>query len=139
MSAPAPDATPTAFAWYSIPCFAYPKSGIPEDPDLRLPRRRIRRTPPAYDAEGWRRARDREASSRRRATGRMVHTRARATGPADSLVTEESQPGSAVPVALTRSPRFWLLIRYALLFGVVLAFASLAFLGVTKAGGKPPR
>lgn len=118
MSAPAPDATPTAFAWYSIPCFAYPKSGIPEDPDLPLPRRRIRRTPPAYDAEGWRRARDREA---------------------DSPVTEESQPGSAVPVALTRSPRFWLLIRYALLFGVVLAFASLAFLGVTKAGGKPPR
>ena len=43
---------------------------------------------------------------------------------------------SVVTVPLTRSPSFWLLIRYALLFGVVLAFVSLAFLGVTKAGGK---
>jgi H+/Cl- antiporter ClcA len=51
-------------------------------------------------------------------------------------VNEESQPASAVPVTLTRSPGFWLLIRYSLVFGVVLAFAGLAFLGVTKAGGK---
>ena len=60
-------------------------------------------------------------------------------GPADTReapVTDEGQPESFVSVALTRSPNFWLLVRYALSFGVVLAFASLAFLGVTKAGGK---
>jgi len=51
-------------------------------------------------------------------------------------VSEEVRAGSDVPVTLTRSPGFWLLVRNALLFGVVLAFAALAFLGVTKAGGK---
>jgi H+/Cl- antiporter ClcA len=44
-----------------------------------------------------------------------------------------SEPGSAV-VALARSPGFWGLIGYATLFGVVLAFASLAFLGLIKGG-----
>ena len=44
-----------------------------------------------------------------------------------------SQSGSDV-VALTRSPGFWLLMRYAALFGVVLAFAALAFLGLVKGG-----
>ena len=44
-----------------------------------------------------------------------------------------SQPGSDV-VALTRSPGFWRLMGYAALFGVVLAFASLAFLGLVKGG-----
>jgi H+/Cl- antiporter ClcA len=39
-------------------------------------------------------------------------------------------------VALTRSPGFWLLMRYALLFGVVLAFVSLAFLGLVNGGTK---
>ena len=37
-------------------------------------------------------------------------------------------------VALARSPGFWRLMRYAALFGVVLAFASLAFLGLVKGG-----
>ena len=44
-----------------------------------------------------------------------------------------SQPGSD-GVALTRSPGFWRLMGYAALFGVVLAFASLAFLGLVKGG-----
>ncbi len=39
-------------------------------------------------------------------------------------------------MALTRSPGFWLLMRYALLFGVVLAFVSLAFLGLVNGGTK---
>jgi len=46
---------------------------------------------------------------------------------------EGSQPGSDV-VALTRSPGFWVIMRYAALFGVVLAFAALAFLGLVKGG-----
>lgn len=37
---------------------------------------------------------------------------------------------------LTHSPGFWLVQRYALMLGVVLAFGSLAFLGVVKHGGK---
>ena len=48
---------------------------------------------------------------------------------------EGSQPGSDV-VALTRSPGFWRLMGYATVFGVVLAFASLAFLGLVKGGTK---
>ena len=36
--------------------------------------------------------------------------------------------------ALTRSPGFWVIMRYAALFGVVLAFAALAFLGLVKGG-----
>jgi H+/Cl- antiporter ClcA len=54
---------------------------------------------------------------------------------------EGAQPGSgggsqsgSDAVALTRSPGFWLLMRYAALFGVVLAFAALAFLGLVKGG-----
>src|SRR5215510_9128851 len=39
-------------------------------------------------------------------------------------------------VALTRSPGFWVIVRYAALFGVVLAFAALAFLGLLKGGTK---
>ena len=46
---------------------------------------------------------------------------------------EGSQPGAGV-VALTRSPGFWRLMGYAALFGVVLAFAALAFLGLVKGG-----
>jgi H+/Cl- antiporter ClcA len=37
-------------------------------------------------------------------------------------------------VALTKSPGFGVIIRYAALFGVVLAFAALAFLGLVKGG-----
>jgi len=39
-------------------------------------------------------------------------------------------------VSLTRSPGFWVIVRYAAVFGVVLAFASLAFLGLVKGGSK---
>ena len=46
---------------------------------------------------------------------------------------EDPQPRSD-DVALTRSPGFWLLVRDAVLFGVVLAFVALAFLGLVNAG-----
>jgi H+/Cl- antiporter ClcA len=51
------------------------------------------------------------------------------------------RPGDAPPadidfVPLTRSPGFWVIIRYAALLGVVLAFAALAFLGLLKGGTK---
>jgi H+/Cl- antiporter ClcA len=56
-------------------------------------------------------------------------------------VSEQPQPtpGDASPsgsdvAALIRSPGFWVITRYAALFGVVLAFAALAFLGLIKAG-----
>ena len=37
-------------------------------------------------------------------------------------------------VALTKSPGFWVIMRDAALFGVVLAFVALAFLGLVKGG-----
>ena len=37
-------------------------------------------------------------------------------------------------VALTRSPGFWGIVRHAILFGVVLAFVALAFLGLVTGG-----
>ena len=46
---------------------------------------------------------------------------------------EDSHPGPD-DVALMRSPGFWVIVRYAVLFGVVLAFAALAFLGLVKVG-----
>ena len=46
---------------------------------------------------------------------------------------EGSQPGPD-GVALTQSPGFWRLMGYAAFFGVVLAFASLAFLGLVDGG-----
>jgi hypothetical protein len=55
-------------------------------------------------------------------------------------VSEDSPPGSGqesrsgADVALTRSPGFWPLMRYAALFGVVLAFAALAFLALVEGG-----
>ena len=61
--------------------------------------------------------------------------------PDGSLVSEQAQPGPSEGspagsdiVALTRSPGFWVIIRYAALFGVVLAFAALAYLGLVKGG-----
>ena len=51
----------------------------------------------------------------------------------ERATTEKSPPGSD-NVALTRSPGFWVIVRYAILFGVVLAFAGLAFLGLVKGG-----
>ena len=35
---------------------------------------------------------------------------------------------------LVRSPGFWLIVRYAVLFGIALAFAGLAFLALIKSG-----
>ena len=46
---------------------------------------------------------------------------------------EDSHSGSE-NLVLTRSPGFWLIVRYAILFGVVLAFAGLVFLGLVKGG-----
>jgi H+/Cl- antiporter ClcA len=46
---------------------------------------------------------------------------------------EDLQPGQE-NVALTRSPGFWGIVRHAIVFGVVLAFAGLAFLGLVKGG-----
>jgi H+/Cl- antiporter ClcA len=37
-------------------------------------------------------------------------------------------------VSLIRSPGFWVIVRHAAVFGVVLAFAALAFLGLVKGG-----
>ena len=48
----------------------------------------------------------------------------------------EGPPSAPDFVALTRSPGFWVIMRYAPLFGVVLAFAALAFLGLVKDGTK---
>src|SRR5215813_3302379 len=50
--------------------------------------------------------------------------------------TSEPPPPDAALSPLTRSPGFWLVVRYAALLGVVLAFASLAFLGLLKGGIK---
>jgi hypothetical protein len=46
---------------------------------------------------------------------------------------EDSHPGSD-SVALTQSPGFWVIVRDAILFGLVLAFVALAFLGLVKGG-----
>ena len=46
---------------------------------------------------------------------------------------EDPHPGPD-DVALMRSPGFWVIVRHAILFGVVLAFAALAFLGLVKGG-----
>ncbi|MGZ6693900.1 MAG: chloride channel protein, partial [Solirubrobacteraceae bacterium] len=48
----------------------------------------------------------------------------------------EAPPSDSDFVALTRSPGFWVIMRYAVLFGVVLAFAALAFLALVKGGTK---
>ena len=57
------------------------------------------------------------------------------------LVNRQQQPAEGEPpssdadfVALTKSPGFWVIVRDAALFGVVLAFAALAFLGLVKGG-----
>jgi hypothetical protein len=39
-------------------------------------------------------------------------------------------------MALDRSRRFWTVIGYAVVFGLVLAVAALAFLGLVKGGAK---
>src|SRR3954454_24849712 len=52
--------------------------------------------------------------------------------------TRGRQGGKPAPDVgvLTRSPGFWRLMRTAVVFGVVLAFAALAFLWAVEAGTK---
>lgn len=52
------------------------------------------------------------------------------------MTTETPGGASAAATPLTRSRGFWLLVAFAVMVGVVLAFVSLAFLGVTKVGSK---
>lgn len=55
----------------------------------------------------------------------------------DSQSSSDAEPGSGPGfVALDRSRGFWTIIGYAVVFGVVLAFAGLAFLGLVKGGAK---
>lgn len=48
--------------------------------------------------------------------------------------TLRSPQSSSEIVALNRSPGFWSVVIYALVFGVILAFAGLAFLGLVSGG-----
>src|SRR5262249_17351549 len=50
--------------------------------------------------------------------------------------TDEARASDSDVVSLTRSPGFWVIMRDAALFGVVLGFAALAFLGLLKGGTK---
>ena len=64
----------------------------------------------------------------------------RRVGPAPDAVSRSSSgegPGSGADfAALGRSPGFWRIVGYAVLFGLVLAVAALAFLGLLKGGVK---
>ena len=60
----------------------------------------------------------------------------RSPDPSEKLKSDDgaaAESGSGV-VALSRSAGFWLIMRYALVFGVVLAFVALAFLALVKGG-----
>ena len=60
---------------------------------------------------------------------------ARAGPGMSSQSSSGAEPGSGPGfVPLARSPGFWAVIGYAVVFGVVLAFAALAFLGLVKGG-----
>jgi chloride channel protein, CIC family len=48
----------------------------------------------------------------------------------------QAQASGSPFVPLNQSPGFWPIVGYAVVSGVVLAFAALAFLGLLKAGGK---
>ena len=57
------------------------------------------------------------------------------------IMNAQPQPRTSVApssdtdfVPLTKSPGFWAAMGYAALFGVALAFAALAFLGLLKGG-----
>ena len=64
-----------------------------------------------------------------------VSARASVGAEAPSQSSPGQPPGSAAAfVALDRSPGFWAIIGYAVVFGVVLAVAALAFLGLLKGG-----
>src|ERR1051326_9152153 len=55
----------------------------------------------------------------------------------DSQSSSDEEPGSGPGfVALDRSRGFWTIIGYAVVFGLVLAVAALAFLGLVKGGAK---
>ena len=56
-------------------------------------------------------------------------------GQAQPPTGEPPSPDAGL-VPMTRSPGFWLIVRYAVLLGVVMAFLSLAFLGLLKGGVK---
>ena len=45
-------------------------------------------------------------------------------------------PSSSSQFVLTRAPGFWTIIRYAVVLGLVLSFAALAFLGIVEHGTK---
>jgi H+/Cl- antiporter ClcA len=63
--------------------------------------------------------------------------RAKAEPDTFSQSSSDEEPGSGRNfVALDRSRGFWTVIGYAVVFGVVLAFAALAFLGLVKGGTK---
>src|SRR5262245_21738830 len=49
-------------------------------------------------------------------------------------VTDEAPSPASEFVPLTGSPGFWLVMRHAALFGVVLGFVSQSFLGLLKGG-----
>jgi H+/Cl- antiporter ClcA len=49
-------------------------------------------------------------------------------------VNDQPQAGPPFP-PLAQSSAFWLLLRYAVVFGIALGFAGIAFLGVTEGGG----
>ena len=60
---------------------------------------------------------------------------ARAGPDTSSQPSPDEEPGSGPGfVALDRSHRFWTIIGYAVVFGLVLAVAALAFLGLVKGG-----
>ena len=63
--------------------------------------------------------------------------RAKAGPGISSQSSSDKEPGSGPGfVALDRSRGFWMIIGYAVAFGLVLAFAALAFLGLVKGGTK---
>jgi H+/Cl- antiporter ClcA len=66
-----------------------------------------------------------------------VSRRAKADPDASSRSSSGEVPGSGPGfVALDRSRGFWAIVGYAVVFGLVLAVAALAFLGLVKGGTK---
>src|SRR5215470_16967076 len=62
---------------------------------------------------------------------------ARAGAGTSSQSSSGEEPGSGPGfVPLDRSPGFWAIVGYAVVIGLVLAFAALAFLGLLKGGTK---
>jgi H+/Cl- antiporter ClcA len=63
--------------------------------------------------------------------------RAKAGPDASARSSSAAEPGSGPGFgALDRSRGFWTIVGYAVVFGLVLAVAALAFLGLVKSGGK---